>query len=51
MTTSNWIELILLLVVICVGGAVKLFTFKKVSKMEGLGPVNTEEAGKGIIVK
>jgi len=43
--------MILLLVVICFGGVMKLFTFKKISKLEGLGPLNTEETGKGIIIK
>jgi len=51
MTYSNWIEIIILLVVICLGVVIKLYTFKKVSKMEGLGPVNIEDSGEGIIIK
>jgi|GEM_PF-2262066 len=51
MTYSNWIEIIILLVVICLGGVIKLFTSKKLSKLEGLGPVNTEDSDKGIIIK
>jgi len=51
MTSSNWIELIILIVVICFGGIIKFFTFKKVSKMEGLGPVNGEDPGEGIVIK
>jgi len=51
MTSSNWIEMIILIVVICFGGIIKFFTFKKVSKMEGLGPVNGEDPGEGIVLK
>jgi hypothetical protein len=51
MTDSNWIEIILLGVLILLSSTVKLWTKKKVSKLDGLGLVNKEGAGEGMILK